>query len=136
MGAARGTYTPDVVMLFSQLQPKAIEKIWNAKNIPEISPDEEHNDISDKNKKSGSAIKSFLEHHGMAICKLKVPKCRDGMTRFTTLLMFHFHKNTFTYINWGEIKKIAKKYRYKFDKKLDYSEHHNKGVDYEEFKFQ
>lgn len=108
MGSARGTYTPDVVMLFSQLQPKAMKKLWDSKKMPSIPPSAEYQDI-DKNEKDGFDIISLLGKEGISICKLKTPKCRDGMKRFNIFLAFHFHKNKFTYINWNEIKQLVEK---------------------------
>lgn len=108
MGSARGTYTPDVVMLFSQLQPKALKKLWDSKRMPSIPVDPEHESM-DKNEKEGAAIVSLLAKEGLSICKIKTPKCRDGMKRFSTLLTFHFNKNKFTYVNWNEIKQLADK---------------------------
>lgn len=108
MGSARGTYTPDVVMLFSQLQPKAIKKIWDSKKMP-TPPAIEENETSEKEEKEGATIISFLAQQGIALCKLKAAKCRDGMNRFNTTLAFHFQKNKFTYINWGELKALTEK---------------------------
>lgn len=96
MGSARGTYTPDVVILLSQIQPETIKKLWESKKMPEVPESEDHEDV-------GSAIISFLASHGMSICKLKIPKCRDGMQRFNILLIFHFWKNKFTYVDWEKI---------------------------------
>jgi replicative DNA helicase len=103
MGSARGTYTPDVVMLFSQVSPKALKKLWLSKKLPEITSTEGHEEILDENEKRGEAIVSFLASHGISICKLKIPKCRDAMKRFTLLVSFHFRKNIFKPINWAEI---------------------------------
>ena len=38
MGSARGTYTPDVVMLLSQLRPTALSKLWEKNNMPKDLP--------------------------------------------------------------------------------------------------
>ena len=105
MGSARGSYTPDVVMLFSQISPKDMKKLWDSKKLPPISPNEEHEGNNDV--KVGSTIISLLAETGLSICKLKTPKCRDGMRRFNTLLAFHFLKNKFTYVNWNDIKQLA-----------------------------
>jgi replicative DNA helicase len=109
MGSARGTYTPDVVMLFSQITPKAIKKLWSAKKMPTIELSQEHEDLDDK-EKNGIAITSFLAEHGISFCKLKAPKCRDGMQRFSCTLGFYFQKNIFLSlekINWKIIEKLA-----------------------------
>lgn len=102
MGSARGTYTPDVVILFSQ--PKAISQLWKDHNMPKVSEKEEESD---------GEIISLLASHGMSICKLKVPKCRDGMTRFETYLIFHFKRNKFEKINWQSIMGLATEYNKK-----------------------
>lgn len=106
MGSARGTYTPDVVMLFSQISSKALKKLWLSKKLPEILPTEEQEEILDENEKKGEAIASFLASQGISICKLKIPKCRDAMKRFTILVAFHFRKNIFKPIHWSEIRKM------------------------------
>jgi replicative DNA helicase len=107
MGSARGTYTPDVVMLFAQVPPKTLKKLWLSKKLPEIIPTEEQEEILDENEKKGEAIISFLANHGISICKLKIPKCRDAMKRFTLLVAFHFRKNSFKPIHWSEIHKMV-----------------------------
>ena len=107
MGAARGTYTPDVVMLLSQLKPKALSKLWDKHNLPkdlEIVDDLE----CSEDEKPGMIIKNFLAKHGIAICKLDVPKARDGMHKFNILLEFHFHKNTFRKVNWKGLLELVK----------------------------
>ncbi|MEG1542840.1 MAG: DnaB-like helicase N-terminal domain-containing protein [Victivallaceae bacterium] len=106
MGAARGTYTPDVVMLLSQLKPKSLSTIWVKNDLPKVKVEEDA-ECSDTDK-DGLAIKNLLAKHGIAICKLEVPKTRDGMQKFSTLLEFHFHKNTFKKVNWEVIKNIIK----------------------------
>lgn len=106
MGAARGTYTPDVVMLLSQLKPKSLSAIWEKNDLPKVKSEEDVECAeTDKN---GLAIKNLLAKHGIAICKLEVPKARDGMQKFSTLLEFHFHKNIFKNVNWEAIKNIIK----------------------------
>ncbi|MBS0624373.1 MAG: AAA family ATPase [Verrucomicrobia bacterium] len=109
MGSARGTYTPDVVMLFSQLQPKTLKKLWEAKKMPVVPIREGQQDINDESERIGSSIISLLADVGISICKLKVPKCRDGMKRFITLMMFHFNRNQFTPINWANIKMLVER---------------------------
>lgn len=109
MGSARGTYTPDVVMLFSQIQPKAIKKMWESKQMPKTPIPDEYQDMAEGEERTGLSIIAFLAAIGISICKLKVPKCRDGMKRFTTLLMFHFNKNQFTPLNWSNIKSMTER---------------------------
>lgn len=105
MGSARGTYTPDVVLLLSPISPTQLNKLWNNMKMPQITYKEANNDIEDA--KDPSNIKGFLAHHGIAICNLKMPKGRDGMKKFNIVLTFHFHKNKFTPINWLDIRALA-----------------------------
>lgn len=108
MGSARGTYTPDVVMLLSQLRPISLSKIWDKNNMPKdllLDADIE----CAENEKAGMAIRIFLAKHGIALCKLDVPKARDGMHKFNTLLEFHFHKNIFKKVDWKRIKELVNK---------------------------
>lgn len=105
MGSARGTYTPDAVLLLSQLQPTQLKTLWGKMNMPELVYTDNGNEIEDA--KETSNIKGFLAHHGIALCSLKMPKGRDGMKKFNILLTFHFHKNKFEPIDWLEIRRIA-----------------------------
>lgn len=107
MGSARGTYTPDVVMLLSQLKPKALAKLWSFNSMPIIEIQEQAECQEDE--KAGMAIKNHLANQGITICKLDVPKARDGMHKFTILLEFHFQKNIFKKVNWDTLKKSMKK---------------------------
>jgi replicative DNA helicase len=107
MGSARGTYTPDVVMLLSPLTTKQLETIWgkrSAPNLPEIWMNESQNE---KNKE-GQKLQNFLAYHGIAICTLQMAKVRDGMQKFNTNLAFNFRKNTFEKIKWNEIDTLPK----------------------------
>jgi replicative DNA helicase len=107
MGAARGTYTPDVVMLLSQLKPKQLSLLWGKNDLTKIKAEEDiESTESDKDVKDGIAIKNFLAKHGIAICKIEVPKARDGMQKFSTLLEFHFNKNTFNKVNWQKLDEL------------------------------
>jgi len=91
MGSARGSYTPDVVCFMNQLQPKDLKKLWEKMQMPSIpNLNDDSEDIKD-----GSNIKTFLANHGIAICKFKVDKARDGMQKFNALFAFHFRKNKF-----------------------------------------
>jgi len=108
MGSARGTYTPDVVMLLSQLKPKSLAKLWEKNNMPKDFPKDDSVECSE-DEKPGLAIKNFLASHGIAICKLDVPKARDGMHKFNILLEFYFQKNTFRKINWEQLRDVVKK---------------------------
>ncbi|OJU79662.1 MAG: hypothetical protein BGO10_02210 [Chlamydia sp. 32-24] len=109
MGSARGTYTPDVVLLLSPLQPAQLSKLWDDMNMPKITYKEVGKDIEDK--KDPSNIKGFLAHHGIAICNLKMPKGRDGMKKFNIQLAFHFHKNKFEKIKWLDIRMLAEEWK-------------------------
>ena len=91
----------------SQIPPKTLRKLWLSKKLPEIMPSEEQDEILDENEKKGEAIASFLANHGISICKLKIPKCRDAMKRFTLLIAFYFRKNLFKPIHWSEIHKMV-----------------------------
>jgi hypothetical protein len=104
MGAARSTYTPDVVMLLSQPKPKALSNLWAKNGLPNVKIDEQI-ECAD-GERQGLSIKKLLEKHGITICKLEVPKARDGMQKFTTLLEFHFEKNIFKKVNWEGIKRL------------------------------
>lgn len=106
MGSARGTYTPDVVMLLSKLKPKSLSSIWEKNNLPKVKI-EEGIECADMDK-NGLAIENFLEKRGITICKLEIPKARDGMQKFSKLLEFHFQKNIFRNVNWENIKNIIK----------------------------
>lgn len=106
MGAARGTYTPDVVMLLSQIKPKPLSILWEKNNLQKIKADEDIECV--ESDKDGIAIKNFLAKHGIAICKIEVPKARDGMQKFSTLLEFHFNKNTFNKVDWQKLGELIK----------------------------
>lgn len=115
MGSARGTYTPDAVLLLSALQPTQLKKLWEQMKMPPINYKEDGNEPDDP--KDPSNIKGFLARHGIAICNLKMPKARDGMKKFNTLLAFHFHKNKFAPINWLEIRMLASSFEKEANKK-------------------
>ena len=83
--------------------------------MPNITFKEDANESEDK--KDPSNIKGFLARHGIAICNLKMPKARDGMKKFNTLLAFHFHKNKFAPINWLEIRMLASNFEKEANKK-------------------
>ena len=80
--------------------------IWEKNDLPKVKSEEGAECA--ENDKNGLAIKNLLARHGIAICKLEVPKARDGMQKFSTLLEFHFHKNIFKNVNWESIKNIIK----------------------------
>lgn len=109
MGSARGTYTPDVVMLLSQIKPKPLSLLWKKNNLPTVKAEEDNECIESNNEeKDGLNIKNFLAKHGIAICKIEVPKARDGMQKFSTLLEFHFNRNTFNKVDWQKLGELIK----------------------------
>ncbi|MBA3706711.1 MAG: hypothetical protein H0W84_12665 [Bacteroidetes bacterium] len=59
--------------------------------------------------KAGFALKNFLAKHGIAICKLEIPKARDGMQKFNLLIEFHFHKNIFKKLDLNALRKLSPK---------------------------
>ncbi len=97
MGSARGTYTPDAVLLLSQLEEDALAKLFDKMKIDKFKS-------LSKDEKEEKPITNFLAKHGMAFCGLKLAKGRDGMTRFNATLVFHFRRNKFENINWSEIR--------------------------------
>ncbi len=97
MGSARATYTPDVVMLLTPVKGKQLQMLWEEHRMSSVgylSQEEE-----------GTKIKSFLEAQGIALCKLEVPKARDGMQKFSLLLEFHFQRNKFQKLDLERIRK-------------------------------
>ncbi len=104
MGSARGTYTPDAVLLLSQLEEKTLGNLFKNSGIKDFENKENPNS---KEVVESKPITDFLARHGMVFCGLKLPKCRDGMTRFNTILVFHFRRNKFEPINWLEIRRIS-----------------------------
>lgn len=102
MGSARGTYTPDVVTLLSQVPSAALKSLWEANNLPKVPSSPESKG------EEGASIKNFLSKNGIAICRLDTPKARDGMQKFSTLLEFHFHRNKFKKVNWSALGEKAK----------------------------
>lgn len=110
MGSARAGYTPDIVMLLTRPQQANFLKIWERLGklnpLPEIPQTHEHDGLGETDRKFAEII-SLLARHGMAPCKLTVPKVRDGMKRFSILLMFHFRKNKFTQFDCPELKNLA-----------------------------
>lgn len=105
MGSARGTYTPDVVMLLSQIKPKALAKMWERNNMPKNHIMDQEIECSE-DERLGMSIKNFLAKNGVAICKLDVPKARDGMQKFSVLLEFHFQINTFKKLDWSKLRAL------------------------------
>lgn len=119
MGSARGTYTPDVVMLLSQLKPKNLVKWWVKNNLPKLETSEEFE--GEKDEKEGLTIKNFLANLGISLCRLDIPKARDGMQKFSLLLEFHFHKNTFKKFDANNIRKLIEKQEVRKTTTLNFS---------------
>jgi replicative DNA helicase len=115
MGSARGTYTPDAVLLLSALQPAQLKKLWDQMKMPSITYKEDGNELEDS--KDPANIRGFLARHGIALCNLKMPKARDGMKKFNILLAFHFYKNRFAPINWLDIRMLALTFEKEANKK-------------------
>lgn len=104
MGSARGTYTPDAVLLLNHMKPKQLNDLWKKMGLPQVSFKDESNSNPDSNDNS---IKDFLASKGIALCTLNMPKGRDGMKRFSLNLAFHFQKNRFEPIKWQAIRKLT-----------------------------
>lgn len=107
MGSARGTYTPDVVILLSTLGGVELEKLWSSNSLPK--PQKTNND-----EKDGECIKNLLIEMGVSLVRLKVPKGRDGMERFEIIMQFNFRQNLFSKLDLNKLKgaviqKIAKR---------------------------
>jgi hypothetical protein len=97
MGSARTTYTPDVVMLLTPIKGKQLQMLWEEHRMPSIGYLGQEDE--------GSKIKSFLEEQGIALCKLEVPKARDGMQKFSLFLEFHFQRNKFKKLDLERLRK-------------------------------
>ena len=82
MGSARGSYTPDAVLLIT---PTTLEELAFAIN-PKNS-----NEAKDQ---AGKKLKA-LEDSGSCLISLKLVKGRDGMDRFKEILLFEYKKNVF-----------------------------------------
>lgn len=93
MGTARGTYTPDVVLLFSPMKEREITSFKEAGYIT-------------FNTETNKYIKE-LNEKGLSPSLLKAVKVRDGMSRFEAPLLFHYKQNRFEMLS--EANKIIKK---------------------------
>ncbi|NNM43453.1 MAG: AAA family ATPase [Chlamydiae bacterium] len=87
MGSARGTYTPDVVMLMTQISDRVLIDWAKNSSVKGNSTEEQ-----------AEWIRNGLAKQGKSLCKLKAPKVRDGMKRFNAILEYNFHKNIFRLI--------------------------------------
>lgn len=114
MGSARGTYTPDAVLLLNPLLDKKLKELWTKKKMPEIS--NKWDGVDSEEAIDDSNIRNFLAHHGIAICTLEMPKGRDGMKKFNTPLAFNFHRNKFEKVDWQNILALVMDEKHK-DKK-------------------
>lgn len=93
-GSSRGTYTPDIVMLFSPFSDKMFQKFLepHLQKIPGNSPEDKID-----------TFRTFLAEQGKALCKINVDKVRDGMSRFVSILEFSFTKNTFISLPFSKL---------------------------------
>lgn len=97
MGSARGSYTPDAVILLTNIGNKDLSELWKKHNLPKIS-----NNGTSENEEI--EIKNLLNEIGISLIKLRVPKGRDGMERFEVILQFYFRQNNFEKMDWGKFK--------------------------------
>ncbi len=94
MGSARGSYTPDVVMLFQEMTPTDLAKAYASR--------------LGQNNQFASFVhqaQAFLENsasRGESLRSLSIPKARDGMDRFQTIVHFDYRRNTFKQFSWDE----------------------------------
>jgi hypothetical protein len=110
MGTARCTYSPDAVFLFSQLDYKDISSLWATDW--KIGKYQRNGTGPGHNKPSDGDIEKvcdYLENNGISLCRLDMPKGRDGMQKFSVLLEFHYRKNIFKPANFAKIKADSKK---------------------------
>jgi hypothetical protein len=77
MGAARGTYTPDMVLLLNPLSDKELG-----------GPD-------DKNGDSGKKVREREAEQGFARQRLSIVKGRDGVQRGRVDVRFYFRQSRF-----------------------------------------
>lgn len=103
MGSARGTYTPDVVILQSQIKAEDVMILCEKMKIPYPNLDK------GKKKENGEKIVNFLATRGISISGLKVAKARDGMKKFKIEQAFYFRKNKFTNVPWPDITSLFTK---------------------------
>ncbi len=108
MGAARMTYSPDAVLLFSPLDAKGIADVWTTKG--QIQSYQKKKAVSQQSasEEELEQILSYLEHKGIALCRLDMPKGRDGTQKFSLILEFHYRKNIFRPANFSTLMAAAK----------------------------
>jgi len=83
MGAARGTYTPDMVFLLNPLRNEDLFKAMG-KDVPKTNKDEE-----------AAEIRRTLQEQGVSWNTLKIAKGRDGVLRVHLDLTFWFRQSRF-----------------------------------------
>lgn len=110
MGAARMTYSPDAVLLFSQLGFQEFSNLWT--NGGKLTRHQRKNAIESQKapEEDIQRLSEYLEHEGISICRLDMPKGRDGMQKFSILLEFLYRKNIFKEANFARIKAESMKY--------------------------
>ncbi len=92
MGSSRNAYTADMLLLFrSLLNEKGLAHFYTSKE--KLRTDEVEK------------IRKKYEKDQVDLQMLRLPKGRDGMTRGTLFLKFHYRKNTFTEVSPQDIKK-------------------------------
>jgi len=86
MGSARGTYTPDVVMVLQHL------------SLDDLAPDAKKDD----KKEQGTKKLDELIDKGLALIRLQIVKGRDGVQRRSFELAFHFETLKFEETDFEE----------------------------------
>jgi replicative DNA helicase len=87
MGAARTTYTPDVVFLLQQMSLEDMGTLVGKKGDDQLKQ-----------------LQSSLRERSLTFCKLDCDKGREGMDKFSLYLKFFYHKNIFLPVTRDEIK--------------------------------
>jgi replicative DNA helicase len=97
MGSARGTYTPDIVMLMQEASETdlAIDYERNHGFDPKKG-------ASEKAKSIAKTLIDALSKNGISFRSLAIPKARDGMERFSTLMLFDYRRNMFRQFTWDD----------------------------------
>lgn len=110
MGAARMTYSPDAVLLFSQLDFDELSTLWA--NDGKLRSKRKKGSQSQKAQDEDiERLYEYLESAGISICRLDMPKGRDGTQKFSILIEFHYRKNVFRAANFPKIKAESEKHK-------------------------
>ncbi len=110
MGAARMTYSPDAVLLFSPLDYKGIAEAWATKGKIQSFPRRKGISQQIPSDEDMDHLFSYLEEQGISLCRLDMPKGRDGTQKFSLILEFHYRKNIFRQANFSTLIASAKKH--------------------------